>query len=459
MALVMVLGAITVLTVFLTELQEETASELSAALAERDSLKAEYHARSAVNLSRLLIATEPTIRRALAPLFMLLKKPPPQIPVWEFSDMLLGPFNDEVGVAAFGGVTGVDTSTGKHLGLSGGRFEIKIVDEDAKVNVNVAARGIPASSDRLAGHLLGLFAPVDYNSLFELPDGDKQFSDRATICGAIVDWADSDETLYPCNLQSSGPASGGSEDNFYQTIGLDYRRKNAPYDSLQELRLVRGMSDELWSAFVDPEPNDPGKRLMTVWGQDKINVNSANAQTLLALICSGAVDGTELCHDITQMQSFLAGVTLAKSFTMGAPLFPTAKSFTAALQGKNKMISPLLATLGVKPVTFKSVKALEEAVTTESKIFSIYAEGVVPGNRRTTRVRVHAVVDIRSAAELGAAQPGILGSGGTPRPPGRAGQPPAPSANVASASEATPEALLAALNSNPAGVIIYWRVE
>src|SRR5262249_49521603 len=51
-ALIMVLGAITVLTVFLTELQEETSAELSAALAERDQLRAEYYARSAVNLSR-----------------------------------------------------------------------------------------------------------------------------------------------------------------------------------------------------------------------------------------------------------------------------------------------------------------------------------------------------------------------------------------------------------------------
>ena len=36
-ALILVMGAITVLTVFLTQLQEETSSELAAALAERDA--------------------------------------------------------------------------------------------------------------------------------------------------------------------------------------------------------------------------------------------------------------------------------------------------------------------------------------------------------------------------------------------------------------------------------------
>src|SRR5688500_2740043 len=67
-ALVMVLGAITVLTVFLTELQEETSTELSAALADRDALRAEYYARSAVNRSRMLIASEPSVSSTLGPM-------------------------------------------------------------------------------------------------------------------------------------------------------------------------------------------------------------------------------------------------------------------------------------------------------------------------------------------------------------------------------------------------------
>ena len=64
-ALILVLGSITLLTVFLTQLQEQTSSALAAALAERDALKAEYYARSGVNLSRLLIAMEPEIRSSV----------------------------------------------------------------------------------------------------------------------------------------------------------------------------------------------------------------------------------------------------------------------------------------------------------------------------------------------------------------------------------------------------------
>ncbi len=81
-ALIMVMGAIAVLTVMLAEFQDDTSTELASATADRDSVQAEYMARSAVNLSRLLIATEPTIRQAVAPLFMMMKRTPPQLPVW-----------------------------------------------------------------------------------------------------------------------------------------------------------------------------------------------------------------------------------------------------------------------------------------------------------------------------------------------------------------------------------------
>ncbi|MGH7269626.1 MAG: general secretion pathway protein GspK, partial [Polyangiaceae bacterium] len=39
-------------------------------------------------------------------------------------------------------------------------------------------------------------------------------------------------------------------------------------------------------------------------------------------------------------------------------------------------------------------------ISTESKVFSIYAVGVVKGFKRETRVRIHAVVDFRGAPSL-----------------------------------------------------------
>jgi general secretion pathway protein K len=446
-ALVMTLGAITVLTVFLTELQDQTASELSAALSERDAVRAEYYARSAVNLSRLLIAIEPEIRKSIP----MLGGKIPQIPVWEFTDLVLGSFNDKAGAESFNNLINADAATGKNLGLTGGgHYELKIVDEDSKININTAAKGLVRTSDRLGSQLLGLFAPQSYNPMFEGRDADNQFSDRQTICGAMVDWADDDEDLYACDPRgTSTSASKGAEDNFYQTIGLGYRRKNAAYDSLEELRLVRGVSDDFWSTFIDPDPSDPHKRILTVWGQDKINLNTANPQTLLAIVCANAPE-SELCNDPIQLMGFLQGVSLVRSFTQGAPIFQSANDFIKLMEGTGPM-APLLATLGVKPVKFKSKPEVRAMAGVASKMFSIYAEGVVPGFKRTTRVKIHAVVDFRSAAEIGDAFSLAAGAGGQQGGAAAGGNQPA--------AQASPEQIAAVMSANPAGAIVYWRVE
>ncbi len=455
-ALIMVLGTLVILTVLVTQLHESSISTLSAALADRDSMKAEYHARSAVNLSRLLIATEPMVRRAVDPMFqMAMKSSAPQIPVWRYTGMVLGPFNDAEGGEDFRRTAQVAPDGGKNLGLSGGKFEIKIVDEDSKINVNIAALGDPFSQQRLGSQLVGLLAGPQYAEYFQAPDADGQNSTQPVICGALVDWVDPDENGYGCDpLSDKADSSSGPEDNYYQQIGLPYLRKNAAFDSLDELRLVRGISDDFWASFVDPDPDDPDARVVTVWGQDKINVNSANAQTLLAIICSGAPDAP-LCNDPEQMGSFITGVTLAKSITQGAPLFKSPRAFINAMRGKGKGVGALFGFLGIEPVQFRDAKALQKTITTESRVFSIYADGIVPGRNRETRVRIHTVVDFRSANELGgnpALPPGTPGGSGSSSPP-PTGDPSDPNAPL------TPEQIAAALASDPMGAIIYHRIE
>ena len=81
-ALIMVLSAIAIMVVMLAEFQDEAGSEFASATANRDAVQAEYFARSAVNLSRLLVAAEPTMRQAISPLFALMQRTVPQLPVW-----------------------------------------------------------------------------------------------------------------------------------------------------------------------------------------------------------------------------------------------------------------------------------------------------------------------------------------------------------------------------------------
>jgi general secretion pathway protein K len=443
-ALIMVLGAIAIMVVMLAELQDDAGSEFASATAVRDEVQAEYYARSAVNLSRLLIAAEPTMRQAIAPLFMFMKTTPPQLPVWQYADRILGAFNDKESSKDFLALSGLDPSLGKNLGLKGGRFEVVIVDEDSKINVNMGAANEIAHI-RLARQLMSRMAPLQYNPLFEQRDATGNYNDRLTTCAAIIDWADPDEQMYSCDV-TNAPSSNAVEDAWYQLLAKPYRRKNAPYDSLEELHRVRGVTDDFWSTFADPDPTDPKKREITVWGQGTVNVNSANPLTLYALVCSATPPTTELCTDPMQMRSFVTGVTMAQGITMGAPLFGGPGDFIAAMKGQG-MLGPLLALVGVKPVKFQSESEFANSIATESKVFSVYAVGVLKGYKRETRVQIHAVVDFRTAPSLlGGAAPA---ASSTPPVGGGAGQPGATSQ----------DSILAAMQPNIGGQLLYYQIQ
>ena len=319
-ALVMVMGAIAILTVMLAEFQDETSAELAAATAQRDGIQAEYSARSSVNLARLLIASEPTMRKAIAPLFMM-KKNPPQLPLWSFSDRILGIFNDPESSAGSAASLGINVLQGKNIGLPSGAWELQIVDEDSKINFNLGAANQVAHI-RLAKEIMGLVQPIQYDTIFSNKDGVGQFNDRYSTCAAIIDWADVDEDMFNCNTQQTTAASAnqGVEDNNYALMKpKPYRRKNAPFDSLDELHMVLGVSEDFWATFIDPAPENPSKRVVTVWGQGAVNVNTANAQTLYALVCAGASTTTPqpLCTDPVQAQTFLMAVTMARGINDG----------------------------------------------------------------------------------------------------------------------------------------------
>jgi general secretion pathway protein K len=461
-ALIMVLGALTILTVMLTEFQDETSAELGSALSERDSVNAEYAAVSAVNLTRLLIASEPTIRKSLTPILaFMFRGSPPQIPVWEHADAVLGAFRDQAGTDAFAAMAGFNASDAKNLGLSGASFELKIVDEDSRINVNMASKGSAFGQQRLAQQLLGMMIGPHYDPMFERRDGDGNFHDRQTICSAIIDWSDPDQDLFPCDVQTDTAQATAAEDSFYQLSKTPYERKNAAFDSLEELRLVRGVTDDFWSTFVDPK-DDPASRVLTVWGSDAVNVNTANAQTLLSLVVTYADPAEPIRTDPAEQLKYLMAMEMLRSMTPGVPLFGSPKKFVSAVQGKGPF-GMMLAGVGLKPVKLVSEELLTKAISTESKVFSIYATGVVKAGKRETRVRVHTVVDFRKAPPPGMARQQAAEE--TLR--NASGQDPAaalPPANQTGGATGLPEgatedAILNALQPSPGGNVVYYRVD
>ena len=147
----------------------------------------------------------------------------------------------------------------------------------------------------------------------------------------------------------------------------------------------------------------------------------------------------EICTDPMQTPLFLMGVTMAKGISMGAPLFGSTQEFITTMKGQG-MLGPLLSKMGMKPVKFLSESEFAKSITTESKVFSIHAIGVVKGYKRETRLGVEAVVDFRNAPQPTAAP--IAGAAAAPLP-------------GASGGSAIPGALAPATG----GTVVYYRID
>ncbi len=447
-ALIMVLGSLAILAIMLSEFQDEMSTEFGSAMSDRDALKAEYAARSAVNLSRLLIASEPTVRSAASILMMALSKgkKPPQIPVWQFAPQILGAFNDEEGAAQFKALANADIGAGEGLGLEGAGFRIQIIDEDSKINLNSAGRGTFGEVN-VAQQIMGLIGGPQYDPMFEQRDSEGDLTRREDVCAAMIDWADANQDRTDCSNAASAQTQP-PEDAYYRNLDVPYDRKNAPYDSLDELRLVRGVGDDFWATFIDPRPEDPASRPVTIWGQGKININTASPMTVLAQACAWALPQTPLCSDATGElpRTFLMMMGLAQGMFSGIPIFQSPKQLREALEGKGAL-KEHFESAGIPPIEFSRPGEFEKGLTLESKVFSIHAEGYVRQGQRQTVVRIMAVVDFRAAPTVEDLAKKMLAAA-TNQEQGSTG----------GAAEPEDSKIEAALTPSTAGRVVYYRV-
>jgi type II secretory pathway component PulK len=100
---------------------------------------------------------------------------------------------------------------------TGNSFRYGLSDEGGKINLNALL-----DYDNGRGE-------VGLQILMGLPNMTED------IANAILDWIDPDGT----------PRSGGAENETYTTMSPPYRCKNGPFDSLEELLLVRGITPQL----------------------------------------------------------------------------------------------------------------------------------------------------------------------------------------------------------------------
>ena len=147
--------------------------------------------------------------------------------------------------------------SGQSITLGSGKVEVEIKPEQGRHNVN----------------------SIDEEQWVEILDrANIPVDQRDELIDCFVDWVDEND-IHQLN-------GAESDDPFYEERG--YEVKNGPLDSVDELLLIKGFSEEIVyggpSEDEDEEPYLGIAQSLTVWGDGKINVNTASREVLMTLI-------------------------------------------------------------------------------------------------------------------------------------------------------------------------------
>jgi general secretion pathway protein K len=150
----------------------------------------------------------------------------------------------------------------------GGTYGVRIIDEGGKISLNRADETLL----RKVFETLGM-----------KPDEQEEISD------AIIDWRDSDD-MHRLH---------GAEDEYYMKLPEPYHAKNGPFDSVDELLQVRGITRELFYGTqnegfgASDKPPIPLREVFSVFNRSaNINVRTAPV-AVLRVVLGGDEDAVE----------------------------------------------------------------------------------------------------------------------------------------------------------------------
>jgi type II secretory pathway component PulK len=308
--------------------------ELKVAFSNADRLQARHLARSGIDHAVAVLMADETVHDTLADAWRDDAASFEQAAVGDGYYSLFAPSDDDPAARRFG-----------------------MTDENGKVNLNTAPKEI----------------------LEKVPGM------TAALAEAVIDWRDTDE-------QTTG--DGGAESDYYARQDPPYAAKNGPFDSVEELLMVKGFTAALLlgedanrNGILDPSeadgddtvPSDNRDEVLdrglfdylTVWsyepntapdGKPRVNVNEASPSDLQNRL--GEVLSPPKIAWIAEYR---------KASLLGNPIFPDGKYPTPAA------MIPIIPVPGVQgdPVTLDDYRKIVNLVT------------VTPGERIEGRINVN----------------------------------------------------------------------
>lgn len=233
-ALIVVLWVLLILALLITSMAYDMHVEAGITVYQRNRVQAQQFARAGVEFARYLLWKAQII------------KPEMGLPRGEDEEVFLMAARVQRGLAITNYVREFET----------GRFSLEMIPEQAFRNVNLL--------DETEWPLVLAQVGVAEDLWPELID-------------CFIDWIDANDTM--------GINGAEEDDPFY--IERGYSPKNAKLDTVEELLMIKGFTKAI--VFGGPSPCKdalpmPGLApLLTVWGDGRVNVNSASREVLLTI--------------------------------------------------------------------------------------------------------------------------------------------------------------------------------
>jgi type II secretory pathway component PulK len=308
-ALVLVMATVAILSISVIEFAYQTNVNAFLAANARDELKAYYLAKSGMNLATLMLGFQYELERdPVVGRFMQNSN----FQLYPLIGLFLTPFATGKLDTPVGGLDLGDGATG--FGGFQGTFDVEIEPEEGKLNLNALASRT-GNQDGLTWmcQLLGDQQKAElFNSEIGAANEEDDKVRRQDLVANIIDWVDPNEQRTTMNEFCVVEGQGsGDEDGSYARRDTPYRVKNAKFTTIEEVRLVHGMTDEVFDNFKDT---------FTVYPVDKVNLNLANVQVLQSLLCShvAGADATNWpCRDpnvLVQVSYLALGLDGIKEF-------------------------------------------------------------------------------------------------------------------------------------------------
>jgi general secretion pathway protein K len=217
-----------------------------------------------------------------------------------------------------------------------GELRLEIIDELSKIQINALVQFPEGGQfnakqrsmwERFAGDIA-----AGYELLAEAGEGLEEI-EPLTIINSIKDWIDKDEDIIT--------GLNGAESDYYEELDPPYACRNAPFDHLSAVRLVRGITPELFDGYGGTFGLG---HYITVYGDVEadsgklhfpghININTAELPVLNVLLPSEseefaelliehrqALSGTRFTHDLTD-KNWYKGVPGFADITIDPDLF------------------------------------------------------------------------------------------------------------------------------------------